>query len=186
MRRIGSIRNWVMVCAMTAAVPCCVVPCFGQDTGTAGTEKSASPVKKYKAAGYVNDFAEIIDPKVQLEIDAVCTELQKNGNAQMAIVTVKSLEGMTIKDFSTELFNKWGVGPKDTNRGVMVLLSVGDRKWRITTGAGLESVLTEEEAAQLGGEMVPMLKKGDYGEALLYAAKKIRDKVMKEKIESGK
>jgi uncharacterized protein len=91
---------------------------------------------------------------------------------------VESLEGIPIKEFSTQLFQKWGVGPKDTNRGVMVLLSRGDRQWRITVGSGLESVLTDEEAAKLGKEMLPMLKKGEYGEALLYAAKRIRDEVV--------
>ncbi|MGB2668020.1 MAG: TPM domain-containing protein [Candidatus Acidiferrum sp.] len=156
----------------------CPVDCSRQDAVATGESGKANPVEKYKAAGYVNDFAELIDPKVQLEIDAVCTDLAAKRKTTMAIVTVPSLEGMSIKEFSTELFNDWGVGPKDTNRGVMVLLSRGDRQWRITVGSGLETVLTDEEAAKLGKEMLPMLKKGEYGEALLYAAKRIRDEVV--------
>jgi uncharacterized protein len=173
------IRGRVMVWALLA-LPCCAVVSFGQDTGAppAEAKAKASPVEKYKATGYVNDFANMIDPKVQLQIDGVCTDLVKQRQTEMTIVTVESLEGMTIKEFSTQLFNKWGVGPKDTNRGVMVLLSRGDRQWRITVGFGLESVLTDQEAAKLGAEMLPMLRKGDYGEALLHAAQRIRDEVI--------
>ena len=177
---MAGIRGGVVCLAVFFS--CLVVPwpvdCWGQDAGATGESGKASPVEKYKAAGYVNDFAELIDPKVQLEIDAVCTDLAAKRKTTMAIVTVPSLEGMSIKEFSTELFNHWGVGPKDTNRGVMVLLSRGDRQWRITVGSGLETVLTDEEAAKLGKEMLPMLKNGEYGEALLYAAKRIRDEVV--------
>jgi uncharacterized protein len=179
MRRMLGIRGWGVVWALLA-LPCCAFLCLAQDAGAPAAEANAktSPIDKYKPTGYVNDFAEMIDPKVQLQIDAVCTDLVKQRQTEMTIVTVDSLEGMTIKDFSVQLFNKWGVGPKETNRGVMVLLSRGDRQWRITVSRGLESVLTDEEAAKLGAEMLPMLRKGDYGEALLHAAKRIRDEVM--------
>jgi uncharacterized protein len=177
MKRMAGIRGGLVV--WVVAIFCClVVPCRAQHAGATGDMGKASPVEKYKAAGYVNDFAELIDPKVQLEIDAVCTDLAAKKKTEMAIVTVPSLEGMSIKEFSTELFNRWGVGPKDTNRGVMLLLSRGDRQWRITVGSGLESVLTEEQAVKLGKEMLPMLKKAEYGEAFLYAAMRIRDEVM--------
>ena len=173
MRRI----RWGLVCA--AFFCWLVVPCplrvLAQAAGDAG---KASPVEKYKATRYVNDFAGLIEAKVQLEIEGVCNDLVEKRKTEMTIVTVESLEGIPIKEFSTQLFQKWGVGPKDTNRGVMVLLSRGDRQWRITVGSGLESVLTDEEAAKLGKEMLPMLKKGEYGEALLYAAKRIRDEVV--------
>jgi uncharacterized protein len=173
------IRGWVLVWAALASLPCCGAAWVGQEAGAARAEKAPNPVDKYQPAGYVNDFAELIDPKVQLQIDAVCTDLEKQRKTQMAIVTVESLEGMSIKEFSTELFQKWGVGLKETNRGVLVLLSKGDRQWRLTVGVGLESVLTDEEAAKLGAEMRPMLRTGEYGEALLYVAKKIRDEVVK-------
>jgi uncharacterized protein len=66
------------------------------------------------------------------------------------------------------------VGHKGTNRGLLILLSVKDRQYRISVGLGLESVLSDEEADRLGREMVPMLKKGDYGKALLQLAKSIQ------------
>lgn len=168
----GAVVSLVVLCGL--AIPC-PVNGWRQDAGEPG---KSSPVEKYKSTGYVNDFAGLIDGKTQLEIEAVCNDLVEKREAEMAIVTVNSLEGMPIKEFSTELFNRWGVGPKETKRGVMVLLSRGDRQWRITVGSGLETVLTEEEATKLGKEMLPILRKGEYGEALLYAAKRIRDEVV--------
>lgn len=171
----GRVVGVVVFCCLVTPYP---VRFWGQDAGAAGESGKASPVDKYKATGYVNDFAGLIAPKLQLEIEAVCNDLVEKRKTEMTIVTVDSLQGIPIKEFSTQLFNKWGVGPKDTNRGVMVLLSRGDRQWRITVGSGLETVLTDEEAAKLGKEMLPMLKTGEYGEALLYAAQRIRDAVV--------
>lgn len=65
------------------------------------------------------------------------------------------------------------MGHKDTNRGVLVLLAVKERQYRISVGLGLESVLTDEEADRLGKEMIPMLRTGNFGTALLHLAKRL-------------
>jgi uncharacterized protein len=70
--------------------------------------------------------------------------------------------------------NLRGLGHKGTNRGLLILLSVKDRQYRIAVGVGLESVLSDEEADRPGREIVPVLKTGDYGEALLQLAKRIQ------------
>jgi uncharacterized protein len=170
-RSIG-IRGSVVVCLVVA-----LVPCWAQQAGSQGAAQS-SPVAKYKVQGCVNDFAGMIDGKVKGEIEAVCKELDEKKKTQMAIVTVESLEGMSIQEFATEMFSEWKMGDKDTNQGVLVLLSRGDRKWRITVGYKLESVLTEEEAEKLRNGVTPMLKNGEYGEALLQVAKEIREEVL--------
>jgi len=174
-RSIG-IRGIVVVCLVVA-----VVPCWAQQAGSQGAAPRAaqsSPVAKYKVQGCVNDFAGMIDGKVKGEIEAVCKELDEKKKTQMAIVTVESLEGMPIQEFATEMFSEWKMGDKDTNQGVLVLLSRGDRKWRITVGYKLESVLTEEEAGKIRNGVTPMLKNGEYGEALLQVAKEIREEVL--------
>lgn len=96
----------------------------------------------------------------------------------MAIVTVVALDGRPIKEFATEMANRWGAGYKDNNRGILVLLSQNDRQYRIAVGFGLESVLTDEEADRLGREMVPMLKKAEYGDALMHLETRIHDEVL--------
>ena len=94
-------------------------------------EHKPSPVVQYKPHGYVNDFAGMIDSRAQSQLDLICKELDKKKRTQMAIVTVVSLEGLTIKEFATQLGNHWGVGYKDTNRGILILLSRDDRQYRL-------------------------------------------------------
>ena len=74
---------------------------------------------------------------------------------------------MPIEDFATQPVTRWGVGRKDTNNGILILLAKNDHRYRISVGLGLE-LLTDEECAALGKEMVPQLSKGEYGTALLH------------------
>jgi len=127
----------------------------------------ASPLDQYKAHGYVNDFAGMIDAKTQATLEQFCQQLDKDKQTQMVIVTVVSLEGMPIKPFATQLFNRWGIGDKETDRGVLILLSKNDHQYRIATGFGMESTLPDDKCDRLGKKMVPLLRKRQYGDALL-------------------
>ena len=146
----------------------------GSSTSDASQHLETKPLDRYKFTGYVNDFAGVIDSEDKSRLDLICKDLDSKKEIQMAFVTIEPLDGQPIKDFATQLGNLWGVGHKGTNRGLLILLSVKDRQYRIAVGLGLESVLTDEEADRLGREMVPMLKTGDYGEALLQLAKRIQ------------
>src|ERR1700733_11628043 len=101
-----------------------------------------SPVDQYKPRGYVNDFAGIINPQFQSRLELICKDLDQKRKTQMAIVTVVTLDGRPIKEFATEMANRWGIGRKDNNRGILILLAYHDRQYRIAVGFGLESVLT--------------------------------------------
>jgi uncharacterized protein len=147
-----------------------------QDTN-ARQEIKPNPVDQYKAHGYVNDLAGMIDSRVQSQLDLICKDLDQKRRTQMAIVTVASLDGLPIKEFATQLANRCGVGYKDNNRGVLILLSRDDRQYHLAVGLGLESVLNDAEADRLGREMIPLLKKGDFGNALLHLANRIHDKI---------
>jgi uncharacterized protein len=97
----------------------------------------------------------------------------------MAIVTIVSLDGSPIKEFATQLANRWRVGYRYNDRGVLILLSRNDRQYRISTGYGVETILTDAEADRLGRQMIPMLRKGDYGGALLHLAESIHDEIVR-------
>lgn len=146
----------------------------GPPTSDATQQLQLKPADRYKFTDYVNDFAGVIGPDDKSRLDLICKDLDQNKEIQMAFVTTESLDGQPIKDFATQLGNLWGLGHKGTNRGLLILLSVKDHQYRIAVGVGLESVLSDEEADRLGREMVPMLKTGDYGEALLQLAKRIQ------------
>jgi uncharacterized protein len=154
---------------------CALILCFLSLTQIGSTQESkTSPLDQYKTRGYVNDFAGIIDPQIQLQLSAISKDLDQKTKTQLAFVTVTSLDGVPAKDFATQLGNRWRVGYKNTNRGILVLLALEERQYRIATGRGLESVLTDEEADRLGREMIPMLRKGDFGLALLHLAKELQ------------
>ncbi len=78
--------------------------------------------------GYVNDFAGAINPETKQELNALCAEVDQKAQAQIAVVTVKSLEGEPIENFSIDLATRWGIGPKQKDRGVMILLAPNDRQ----------------------------------------------------------
>jgi uncharacterized membrane protein YgcG len=131
----------------------------------------------YHAHGYVNDFANLTDSKARAELESLCKDIDKTQHTQIAVVSITSLGGSSLESFSLELANRWGVGHKEDNRGVLVLLVRDDHKFRIEVGYGLESVLTNEKANKIGLEMVPLLQKAQYGDALLQTVKSI-DRVL--------
>lgn len=127
---------------------------------------SAEKVEQLKAGGYVNDFANVLDAPAEQNLTRWCEELDRRAGAQLAIVTVRSLQGATIEDFAVALFKQWGIGHKD-DRGVLILLAVQDRKYRVEVGYGLEPILPDGKVGGFGREMVPHLRAGDYNRAVM-------------------
>src|SRR5712691_10694354 len=126
------------------------------------------PVSQLHPTDYVNDFAHVMDRNTIARIDSICRQIDEKAHAQIAVVTVNSLEGSDIERYAVELFKKWGIGSKSTNRGVLILLAVQDRRYRVEVGYGLEPILPDGKVGGFGREMVPSLRSGDYGGALLY------------------
>ena len=87
-------------------------------------------------------------------------------------------DGEPIKEFAAQLANRWGVGYKDTHRGVLILLSQNDRKYRIAVSSGLVAVLTDDKADRLGRQAIPLLNNGSYGSAVLWVAQRIHDELL--------
>jgi uncharacterized protein len=130
------------------------------------TGASAEKVPDLKASNYVNDFAGVLDSGTQEKLNQLCLEVESKTKAQIAVVTIKSLEGETVEQFAVDLFKAWGIGGKQDNWGILVLLAVEDRKYRVEVGYGLEPILPDGKVGGFGREMVPNLRAGDYGGAL--------------------
>src|SRR5581483_11628308 len=107
----------------------------------------------------------VIDGPTRQRLEALCAEVEGKTKAQIAVVTVHSLEGETKETYSVDLFKHLGVGYKD-NRGVLLLLAPQERQYRIEVGYGLEPVINDAKAGDIGREMVPLLRSGDYGGAV--------------------
>ncbi|MGA8142893.1 MAG: TPM domain-containing protein [Candidatus Acidiferrales bacterium] len=128
-----------------------------------------------KPQGYVNDFAGVLSQSGKDQLTALCTEVDQKAHAQIAVVTVKSLDGQPVEDFTIDLATKWGVGPKQADRGVLILLAVNDRKYWTTVGYGLEPILPDGKVGGFGREAVPLLRNNDYDGALLLITRRIAD-----------
>lgn len=100
--------------------------------------------------GYVNDFANIIDNNVEIQLEQKLSEYYVNTQVQLAIVTITNLDGYSIEEYTNTLANKWKVGNKNTDSGIVVLISFEDHKWRIEVGYGLEGFITDATAYGIG------------------------------------
>ena len=90
-----------------------------------------------KPQGYVSDFASVIDPASKAQLEAYCGAVENSTGAQMALVTIATLEGEPIDDVANTIYRAWGVGQKGKNEGVLLLLAINDRRNRLEVGYGL-------------------------------------------------
>jgi uncharacterized protein len=133
----------------------------------------AEQVKNLKPQGYVNDFAGVLSAPAKEKLTALCTEVDQKTKAQIAVVTVASLVGETVDQFSIDLAMQWGVGPKQQARGILILLAPNDRKYRIEVGYGLEPILPDGKVGGFGREAVPFLQRSDYDGATLLLTERV-------------
>jgi uncharacterized protein len=133
-----------------------------------------------KPQGYINDFAGVLSPSTKQQLTDLATELDQKTKSQLAVVTVHSLDGQPIDDYSIGLAEKWGIGSKKAgDTGVMLLLAIGDHKDRIEVGYGIEPILTDGMAGDILRSMAPDLRRGDYDAAVTMGAVQIASIIAK-------
>ena len=118
---------------------------------------------------FVNDFANVITESVRKDIASKAADIRERYNGtQIAVVTVNSLDGLTIERYATTLFNTWGLGDRKANNGTLLLIvphgNPGSRL-RIEVGIGLEKVITNKIAGNILDQVLPYYEKGDYSTA---------------------
>ena len=130
-------------------------------------------------ANPVVDLAGIIEDAVETKINRYLRELELKTTAQMAILTVKGLEGQTIEEFSLSIaHDRWKLGQKGKDNGVLLVVAVNARKYRIEIGYGLEGVLPDSLVGGIGRQyLVPNFKKGDYSTGIYTATLVIANKI---------
>jgi uncharacterized protein len=130
----------------------------------------ADDFKNFQPRGYVMDRAGIISRENKAQLEALCSEVEQKTGAQLAIVTVKSLDGNEIQPYANELFKQLGIGKKKEDNGVMLLVAPNDRKYWTEVGYGLEPVINDARAGDAGRLMVPYFRQGDYSGGITAAA----------------
>ncbi len=131
------------------------------------------PHKFLTPKGFVSDFSNVLDAETQKTLAALCGELDQKTHAQIAIVTVQSLGGTPIESYARGLFHEWGIGNKNDNRGILILLATSEYQWRIETGRGMEKLLPDARVGEIGAKMNPSLRQGNFSEALLTVTREI-------------
>lgn len=134
----------------------------------------AIPPRPTAASGiYVQDYAGVMRTADKQKLLSIGQDLDNKTTAQVAVLTVKSLEGMPIEDYSLEVLRKWGIGSSEKNNGVLILIATEDRRSRIEVGYGLEGTLPDGLTGRIQDSyMLPYFRKGDYSSGILqgYAA----------------
>lgn len=127
-----------------------------------------------KPTDYVSDLAHVLSPEAIARIDRLCGQLDHSqANAQVAVVTVQTLDGEDAATYSDELETKWKMGRKGSDRGVLILLAVRDHQRRIEVGYGLEGILPDGKLGDIGREMVPQLRANDFDGAISLAVDEV-------------
>lgn len=155
MRKYGNCRPaW---CIFGVAMACCLL---------ANVSLMALAVPKLK--GRVNDYAQMLTPSTQRQLEGSLRAFEETDTTQLVVLTVKSLEGMAIEDFSIRVAEQWKIGRKGLDNGAILVISRNDRKLRIEVGYGLEGKLTDLTAGRIIRDIItPAFKAGNFDQGVV-------------------
>lgn len=118
--------------------------------------------------GLVNDFADVISPQYEQKLTQVTGELLKKTEVPIVVVTVPDIGGEDYNEYANQLYEAWGIGKKGDDRGVLVFVTLRERKMRIEIGYGLEGLIPDGLAGEIRDKyMIPYLKQDRFGEGIL-------------------
>ena len=119
-------------------------------------------------SGYVSDLAEVIGDREQQQLEDKLARLERQANIELAVVTVRTTGGRDINDYSLAVACGWGVGPPENEPGggLVLLLAVEDRRWRVQVSERLRADLPDDAVKEIGDRMTPHLRAGDYARGL--------------------
>jgi uncharacterized protein len=135
-----------------------------------------------KPAGFVNDFANVIQPAAAQRLEALLRALEKKTGVEVAVVTVSSLDERPIEDYAVDLYKEWGIGKKGVDEGALILVAPNEKRVRIEVGYGLEGTLNDAEAGRIIRDgMVPFFKKSDFTRGIIAGAQSVVGVALHEK-----
>lgn len=121
--------------------------------------------------GWIVDSAQIIKDETEYALEEKIENLNKKTGQQISVLTIESLEqnadGSTIEEYSSKVFEKWGLGQKDKDNGVLIIVAVKERQVRIETGYGLEEVLTDTKCGLIiRKKIIPHFRENNYSDGI--------------------
>ncbi|HLG42894.1 MAG TPA: TPM domain-containing protein, partial [Planctomycetota bacterium] len=127
-----------------------------------------------KPLGHLSDFAGAVDAASADSIEAICREVEEKTGVEISVVTLTDLGGQEIDPAATDLFQAWGIGKRGKDDGILILLSMGERRVRIETGYGIEGILPDGLCGSIIRRIMgPELASGEIGHGLLRGAQAV-------------
>lgn len=115
--------------------------------------------------GFINDFADVLSERAVEQLESKASDYRNGTGNEVSVLIVSTLDNKSLEDFAHDVVRDWGIGQKEKNNGVLVLIAIAERKVRIEVGYGLEGALTDLESGRLVGRNSPMadhFRQGDY------------------------
>lgn len=124
--------------------------------------------------GYVNDYAGVLSSSEERNISEMLSQLERNTSAQVAVLTVDNLQGYSLESFSMSVVEDWKLGQNNRDNGILILLSMAEKKVRIEVGYGLEGDITDAKSGYIiRNIIIPEFRKGNFGMGLYKGAEAV-------------
>jgi uncharacterized protein len=156
------VRHALGIAALTIVLFCAISQAGVGRMAQALHLQAEPPAPALQQAGRVTDAANVLTSQQKSKLNGMLARFERGTKQQLVVVTVPSLGGRDIADFTRDLANSWGVGRKEHNDGVVLLVAPQERKVRIAVGYGLEKRLPNAICSEIiEHEMIPRFKEGD-------------------------
>jgi uncharacterized protein len=141
------------------------------------------PNPRTRDGTWVTDMPGTLRPDTVARLNATIGNLEQTNGVELAVVVIRSLDGLSVEEAAARLFQLWGIGKKNKDNGLLFLWSTGDRRFRVEVGYGLEGVLPDGlVGAILDADVVPEFKSGRFDEGVLAGVDALVSVVRKEPI----
>jgi uncharacterized protein len=128
--------------------------------------------------GHVNDFANVLDAATKQQLETILLNFEQRSGAQIAVVTVPSLQERPVEEYANELYRAWGIGAKSgehKDKGALLLIAPNDRKSRLEVGYGLEGDLPDGLAGEMLRRMRPYFQQQQWSQGLTIGVRTLVD-----------
>ncbi|MCF7793031.1 MAG: TPM domain-containing protein [Candidatus Cloacimonetes bacterium] len=113
--------------------------------------------------GRINDYAGILNSQEERNLESYLTQFENRSSIQIAVLTIKSLEGENLESYSIKVADEWKIGQPGEDNGVILLVAIQEKKLRIEVGYGLEGYLTDAKSGYIiRNYITPYFKKGEF------------------------
>ena len=130
---------------------------------------------------YINDYVGIVNTENANSIISIGKELEDKTGAQAVVVLIDSTNGNPIETYGNKLFRTWGIGAKGKDNGILILVAVNDKAWRVEVGRGLEGAIPDALSNRIMESIArPSFVEGNYGKGLMDSYSAFADEIAKE------